>query len=1355
MGALVTADPMDVVYTWVNGSDPRWQRKKDLWVKKRLEEALANGSEVSVNSTAYNSTRFATIYGSSIAAVSNSSSDFGLNNSHITGPTESGYVAGVALSSNSNYSSYSNHSNYSSSSNFNSTSELSTVEEEEEDDAMSNNRYRDSNELRYSLRSLVKYAPWVRHIYIVTDNQIPSWLNLETDRLTVITHEEIFLNKSHLPVFSSPAIETHLHRIPGLSKKFIYFNDDVFLGAPVLPEDFVHMNGAQRLYTAWEVPKCAPGCSDSWIGDGYCDKACNVAACNFDYPDCVNGTSNSRGYGSNSVSGKYTAQCAKGCPDSWLGDKVCDLRCKDEGCAWDAGDCGIEQIRDNFPGGELSVHNTKLEINGFDSCKLSRSPWIVDKYNESAEASTIEIPLYASHKPLDLEVVTNNSAKSESRNSTLNEKNQTTTLGSSLAALFVPYGTKAVYFDLSYIPCQFLYNSSSCSGIRTIKHAFNYILAEHDDSEQQVVHFSIVLAKHNSLVVLLYHGQEDAPTAPESYPFKVSIQVTATSTFTGESIRGSFELVVTDPSLERRKDSYLATRLAPPNMELIEDSFGAMLTTEESVNVGNSTDIGTKSLFRTALSAKLLSVPFSTLQHSYLDAGKIVDYEHVLQGSVIEVGFNLSADDALFLTNDQSSCKILTLSSIVTLMNGTQFVSEVPLCSALVQYQTANNCSHFARIERKNASFTSMAGSLLRSTEFKVERSPSAKATGLILRPNLLPSKMLFLHLFGQMPIYLADLPRQWLHQRLEVRLYKSFPMGLDRLQKNSKWRNLNLSRSELNCTLSNSSAVEPLSSSHFKNSSEYQRIFSSVHVLIWGVNSTFSSVGHNATISKNQLNATMNTNSTIEKSDGLDFSDSIEDLLHYRQMEDGDEIFYGESMDYTHSTGLDDDYHRGYTYDYPPNRRLTVNDVITGNYIANALQIGGNLFRWISFINLNFFDSKEEVNRRKLSDTYAASLINVNRIFNKDFGMETRKVPAHMPHTIDRDVVQELQDRYPSQWNTTSSNRFRSEKDMQFSFSYYYYLMNRYKAKPPDLEKVLSEMVDMDRDGYINRNEFRTLASLVKSTGTPSISEIADLISCIANSSSTYTHQYEEVVRHHTPVGEVDSSYTLYVYPTIKEALSCSYIVEKLRANIDWTLRYPTHILGSDRDTVAFEMIGDNYTETLHKLDSIRARQWKFVCVNDNMKNPTDDLVRALEDFYLSFFPYPSIFELPTGVRNPTLYLDEYRSMHRSGLKIISIKRSVSQMLYDGIFWIRKMILILAYMTIDAMGVENETSEKDGYIHSLRAGVRQSPNDRYRSKHSNSNVGLLASLVVFVSVLTILVFNLLRYLSRKTGNGN
>nr|XP_012153616.1 PREDICTED: N-acetylglucosamine-1-phosphotransferase subunits alpha/beta isoform X2 [Megachile rotundata] len=130
------------------------------------------------------------------------------------------------------------------------------------------------------------YAPWVRHVYIVTNGQIPSWLDMDNPRLTLITHEDIFLNKSDLPTFSSPAIESHIHRIPGISDKFLYFNDDVMLGAEVWPEDFVTQVGGQKVYLAWWVPDCSDVCPWAWVGDGSCDPACNTTLCEFDGGDC-------------------------------------------------------------------------------------------------------------------------------------------------------------------------------------------------------------------------------------------------------------------------------------------------------------------------------------------------------------------------------------------------------------------------------------------------------------------------------------------------------------------------------------------------------------------------------------------------------------------------------------------------------------------------------------------------------------------------------------------------------------------------------------------------------------------------------------------------------------------------------------------------------------------------------------------------------------------------------------------------------------------------------------------------------------------------------------------------------------
>jgi hypothetical protein len=110
------------------------------------------------------------------------------------------------------------------------------------EEAATDNRFRDHEELKYSLRSVLQFAPFFRHIFIVTMNQHPNWL-ADHPQITIIDHKEIFKNSNDLPTFNSHAIEANLHRIPGLSEHFIYFNDDVFLGLPVSPYDFFTEEG--------------------------------------------------------------------------------------------------------------------------------------------------------------------------------------------------------------------------------------------------------------------------------------------------------------------------------------------------------------------------------------------------------------------------------------------------------------------------------------------------------------------------------------------------------------------------------------------------------------------------------------------------------------------------------------------------------------------------------------------------------------------------------------------------------------------------------------------------------------------------------------------------------------------------------------------------------------------------------------------------------------------------------------------------------------------------------------------------------------------------------------------------------
>ncbi|WET89646.1 Stealth CR1 domain-containing protein [Ligilactobacillus murinus] len=101
----------------------------------------------------------------------------------------------------------------------------------------SDKAYRDWGTFKYWFRGVEKFAPWINKVYLVTDDQIPTWLNIDHEKLVVIDHTDI-IAKEYLPVFNSNAIEMNLHRIKGLAENFVYFNDDMYLTAPVAPTDF-------------------------------------------------------------------------------------------------------------------------------------------------------------------------------------------------------------------------------------------------------------------------------------------------------------------------------------------------------------------------------------------------------------------------------------------------------------------------------------------------------------------------------------------------------------------------------------------------------------------------------------------------------------------------------------------------------------------------------------------------------------------------------------------------------------------------------------------------------------------------------------------------------------------------------------------------------------------------------------------------------------------------------------------------------------------------------------------------------------------------------------------------------------
>lgn len=142
------------------------------------------------------------------------------------------------------------------------------------------NRYSNHDEIRYAIRSIFKFIPWIRCIFVVVDDaQFPKWLSNESGNaqipVCVVPHSILYGQqfRKDLPTFNSQSLECHLHRIPHLSEQFIYFNDDMFVGASVHWSDFFTEEGHPKYIFTGVIPTGKKTASMSkhtmaWINNG-------------------------------------------------------------------------------------------------------------------------------------------------------------------------------------------------------------------------------------------------------------------------------------------------------------------------------------------------------------------------------------------------------------------------------------------------------------------------------------------------------------------------------------------------------------------------------------------------------------------------------------------------------------------------------------------------------------------------------------------------------------------------------------------------------------------------------------------------------------------------------------------------------------------------------------------------------------------------------------------------------------------------------------------------------------------------------------------------------------------------------
>ncbi|KAH7029472.1 uncharacterized protein B0I36DRAFT_245594 [Microdochium trichocladiopsis] len=143
------------------------------------------------------------------------------------------------------------------------------------------NRYRDWNELRYSLRSLdTNAAGFLNKVQILVNSytkdgqkmqgQRPTWMRDDIgsdEHLQILPQEEFFSKESQkcLPTFNSLSIESQIHLTPSNTDRLVALSDDMLLGMPHAASDYYSpLFGSVMAFKPDKYNVKALGSQDKW-----------------------------------------------------------------------------------------------------------------------------------------------------------------------------------------------------------------------------------------------------------------------------------------------------------------------------------------------------------------------------------------------------------------------------------------------------------------------------------------------------------------------------------------------------------------------------------------------------------------------------------------------------------------------------------------------------------------------------------------------------------------------------------------------------------------------------------------------------------------------------------------------------------------------------------------------------------------------------------------------------------------------------------------------------------------------------------------------------------------------------------
>lgn len=1128
--------PIDVVYTWVNGTDPRWKREKEFWHKHWI--ASLTGQPLPV-------------WG---------------QDADIKG----------------------------------------------KDDSNSDNRFRDNEELRYSLRSLEKYAPWVRHIYIVTDGQIPSWLNIESPRLSIIKHSDIFANASHLPVFSSPAIEWNLDNIPGLSDMFLYFNDDVFLGSPVRPEDFITQGGVQKGYFAWEIPLCATRCWETSLGNGRCDKECNVTACDYDMGDCgcdvnvVDGTVQCDAEKVASILDHTPVPLKMGhhlcqgmCSYHALGNGICDRTCNSSACAFDGGDCRVVPSLDH--------HHPRV---------LSEE-----------EASTLS-PLIKTLWSAEVQ-----------RNHTL---------------VHVPLHVNATFLNLT---AAFGVNGS-------IFHA------THDNPE--LVRFATVY--ETDMVVLLVFGR-DTNAKPMTSSVQLSLvgaDASGTPVMLAVSIvRGNTPMTIgTSPPTRHGlcggTFTFQNTSVRPYHIRL---PFGFRQATIRHFFSSKDVDFNRHNVPEIAESpARVPKASSGETADDFVGKEPLLEVflpfnltgKKLHHGDVLHLGWHLTGR----LLNDGNDlnwraydvCRLQ-----VPKKKGTPSSTGTKEEERVVDGSQEALAANGETIGKQDATWE------LDEDEDDAETAPcrlTEDERGILVTVRVSTSH--------DHPVWSDD-------EAFEGLSFTTTPTASDGTDPAPRiGTDTNPGANGMDATEARPQVMDgQLCFLDIDRADpwRYRYCFAlatgQFHATVVEVHQPREQV--RAPSSKRQARMSPEENPAL-----LELVDRCLDTTP-RYIGMRRQVCYihevpvvqGSDQDHAKLAAQQANEQEGMRLACAAQtRRLALREKErqTAHASSGVLDTMRRVFKWMQrAFTLHPVESTSESlddvayadvcsplastpNTPKVTvveaqahlsrDTFGDSLRFVNKLYNRVFGKpktsERRRVPSHMPFLLQKPILRELKAFWTHEIAATSTHRFRHPQDMQFSFAYFHYLVNRAKLHPPTLQDIWDTYLDANRNAVLDPDEILTAASLAFGNAPPE-DFVTTVRTCLAPA------KREKVREVATRDGTVRITETLTPHITLAQLAQCPTVADALVQNV----RTEPRVEVMPETEVTFHMLSDNYQFAWKQMMGTRARRTKFVCINDDMQFPSPAVSQILHELFLAIWPDRSQFELPPHVKNRYAHLDEYHAAY------------------------------------------------------------------------------------------------------------